>query len=199
MLEFFEKGHRYELDGVEIPSVSEVTEILSKEVYGDIDEDILKRAAAKGTAVHEATVTLEKEGSVECDAELEGYVMAYSSFLSSNDVKWQYTEEPVHYKTDYAGTIDRYGVMNGERVIVDIKTTKSIGKKHKLLYTAAQSLYAMAVADNKGAIVDALYILQLKENGTYNLIKLDIDLPLATSCLTIYRKLKETKRRKKNG
>ena len=66
-LVFQEKGHKYFLDGEEIPSVSEITRFLSREVYGEIDSITLSRAAEKGTAIHKLTETLDREGSVECN------------------------------------------------------------------------------------------------------------------------------------
>ena len=36
-LKFFDEGHRYELDGVEIPSVSELSRFASREVYNNVD------------------------------------------------------------------------------------------------------------------------------------------------------------------
>ena len=33
---FFDQGHKYTLDGEELPSVSELCRFLSREIYGDV-------------------------------------------------------------------------------------------------------------------------------------------------------------------
>lgn len=35
-LVFFEENHRYTVDGEEVPSVSELTRFIAKEIYGEI-------------------------------------------------------------------------------------------------------------------------------------------------------------------
>ena len=72
--------HKYELDGQEIPSVSRILRFLRQDVYGDIRQDILDDAARRGTSVHEACETLDKNGAVDIDDGIEGYVRAYVRF-----------------------------------------------------------------------------------------------------------------------
>jgi hypothetical protein len=62
---FREEDHKYFLNGEEIPSVSELTRFLSREVYDEADTIALDRAAEKGTAVHDALQTLDEKGEVE--------------------------------------------------------------------------------------------------------------------------------------
>ena len=45
---FFEKGHIYEMDGEQLPSVSELTRFISREVYGDVAQFRLDNAAERG-------------------------------------------------------------------------------------------------------------------------------------------------------
>ena len=197
-LVFQEKGHKYFLDGEEIPSVSEITRFLSREVYGEIDSITLSRAAEKGTAIHKLTETLDREGSVECnDPDYAGYLEAYVKFHQEHEVKWQLIEQPIHMELDYAGTIDRYGLVDGIPCIVDIKTSRSVGKIHQVIYTAAQNMYRMALED-MGWIVSKLYILQLKPDGNYKLIQLPIDFSLAHSCLTLHAAFTAARRKKKS-
>lgn len=198
-LVFQEKGHKYFLDGEEIPSVSEITRFLSREVYGEIDSITLSRAAEKGTAVHKLTETLDREGSVECtEQEYVGYLKAYVKFHQEHEVKWQLIEKPIHMELDYAGTIDRFGLVDGVPCIVDIKTSRSVGKVHQVIYTAAQNMYRMALED-MGWIVSKLYILQLKPDGNYKLVELPIDFALAHSCLTLHAAFTAARRKKKKS
>ena len=52
---FFDECHKYTLDGEELPSVSQLTRFISREIYGDVGQFNLDRAAERGTAVHKAT------------------------------------------------------------------------------------------------------------------------------------------------
>lgn len=192
-LVFREEDHKYFLNGEEIPSVSELTRFLSKEVYGEIDPIALDRAAERGTAIHSFLEELDRNGTVEVPSEYDGYIAAYLKFREEHDVEWREIEWMVH--TDkYAGRIDRYGYVDGKPCIVDFKTTSRITRAHEVLYTAAQSLYRMAVNDRP---VDMSYILQLKSDGTYKFISLNYDTALASACIILHNAFSKTKRKKK--
>lgn len=193
-LTFQEKGHKYFLGDEEIPSVSELTRFLSREVYGEADPIALERAAEKGTAIHKATQTLDETGEVEVDSEYDGYLAAYVKFHQEHSVEWERIEWQVHKENKYAGTIDRYGLLDGQCCIVDIKTGKSVTAAHKVLYSAAQTLYAMAIQHRW--IVDKLYILHLKADGAYKLIELPFAFDLADSCIVMQTYLASAKRKK---
>lgn len=192
---FYDDSHRYTVDGEEVPSVSELTRFLTREIYGEVNQLVLDQAAERGTKVHKATEALDKFGSVEIDDGLVGYLKAYVQFLKDRKPEWEKIEWSVNNGTLYAGTIDRYGVIDGKSGIVDVKTTANIDKGHRVLYTAAQNLYRMAVeADKK---VEFLYILQLKKDGTYALLELEIQDELANACIVMHQALKKKKRTRK--
>lgn len=193
--------HEYTVEGVKVPSVSEVTRFLSDQIYsGDVDKNILERAAERGTAVHEASAILDAKGSVEIDESMLGYIESYVSFVKERKPVWFNTEWAVHYDKVFAGTLDRYGEIDGKRVIVDLKTTSKITGKHIAVYEAAQNLYRKALEHN-GYEVDEIYILNLKNDGTYELIFIPFDDTLADACLAMHAAMKRAKprRRKKNG
>lgn len=192
---FYDDTHRYTVDGEEVPSVSELTRFLTREVYTDTPQYFMDGAAARGTKVHRATESLDKYGTVECDDDIAPYVQAYVQFLKDKAPEWEKIEWPVCNEKMYAGTVDRYGVLDGKKVILDIKTTQSISGMHKVLYRAQLNLYELAVVKEKP--VEELVILQLKKDGTYKLIPLDMDAPLACACITMHEAIKKTKRRKK--
>lgn len=192
---FYDDTHRYTVDGEEVPSVSELTRFLAREIYGEVNQLVLDQAAERGTKVHKAAEALDKFGSVEIDDSLAGYLKAYVSFLKEHKPEWEKIEWAVHNEMLYAGTVDRYGTIDGKCGIVDLKTTASIDKGHRVLYTAAQNLYRLAV--EKDRKVEFLYILQLKKDGTYSIIELDMDDALATACLVMHNALKKKKRKRK--
>ena len=77
---FFDQGHKYTLDGEELPSVSELCRFLSREIYGDVAQWRLDNAADRGTAVHKACESLDKFGSVDVQDAILPYLQAYLKF-----------------------------------------------------------------------------------------------------------------------
>ena len=192
---FYDDTHRYTVDGEEVPSVSELTRFITREVYTDTPQYFMDGAAARGTKVHRATESLDKYGTVECDDDIAPYVQAYVQFLKDKAPEWEKIEWAVCNEKMYAGTVDRYGVLDGKKVILDIKTTQTISGMHKVLYRAQLNLYELAVVKEKP--VEELVVLQLRKDGTYKLIPLEMDAPLACACITMHEAIKKTKRRKK--
>ena len=198
---FYDDSHKYTVDGEEVPSVSELTRFLTRELYNDAPQYFLDQAAKRGTSVHKATEAIDKFGTVEIEDEYAGFVKAYVSFLKDHNVSWEKIEWPVCNKeneTPYAGTIDRVGALDGKTVILDIKTTANISGLHKLCYTAQLNLYRLAVKEKP---VEELWVLQLKKDGTYKLIQLEENKELAQACLMMHYAIQKTKRkrRKKNA
>lgn len=192
---FYDEDHRYVVDGEEVPSVSEITRFLSRELYSEINQAVLDMAASRGTAVHKAAEALDKYGSAEISDEYVPYLKAYLSFLREKKPTWEKIEWPVNNGNLYAGTIDRYGELDGKKVIVDLKTTARIDKGHRALYTAAQNLYRMAIEGDHP--VEAIYVLQLTKDGLWKLCEIEIQNELAEACLTLHLATKKKKRKKK--
>lgn len=190
-LVFYDTGHIYELDGVQLPSVSEMTRFISREIYGTVTQFTLDNAAERGTKVHKLCEALDKYGECEAPEDVSGYVMAYLKFLKEHKPEWKEIET-AHYHPDkiYAGTLDRYGTLDGRSAVVDIKTSRVIQKP---LYTAQLNLYRLMLS----APVDALIILHLKADATYKLVELPIDDALAAACIMLHQALKKKPRKKK--
>ena len=199
-LVFYDVDHRYTVDGQEVPSVSELTRFITREVYEDTPKLAMNNAADRGTRIHRATEALDKFGTVEIESggeedDITPYISAYAQFLKEHTPNWEQIEWPVHNGMLYAGTLDRYGTMDGKMVILDIKTAASIGSLLKVLYTAAQNLYRMAIEPEY--TVEAIYILQLKKDGKYRLIELEIQNELAEACIELHLALRKKKKGKK--
>ncbi len=190
---FFDEGHKYTIDGEELPSVSELSRFISREIYGDVGQFNLDRAADRGTAVHKATELLDKYGTVEIDEDISPYLKAYIAFRKEHKCEWQKIEYATHHPENlYAGTLDRVGTVDGKLVVLDIKTSSTIQKP---LYTAQLNLYRKMLPDP----IEQLVILHLKKDGTYKLIDIPIDDTLADACITMHEALKKKKRSKKNA
>lgn len=191
---FFDQGHKYTVDGQELPSVSELCRFLSREIYGDINQYTLDAAADRGTRVHKATEALDLYGKVDVDDDILPYLQAYLNFRKEHQVTWEKIEYAAYHPEDgYAGTIDRYGLLDGKRAIVDYKTTAVI---HKPLCAATLNLYRRTMVRN-GFQVDALFILQLKKDGKYRMVEFPVDDELPSALLTLHHTLEKKGRKPK--
>lgn len=193
---FYDESHSYTVDGQELPSVSELTRFISRELYNDINQTVMDRAADRGTRVHKVTEALDKYGEAECDDDILPYLQAYLEFRKKHKCEWQHIEKAMyHPDLLYAGTLDRIGTMDGENVILDIKTTSQI---HTVSVTAQLTLYQM-MAEANGMKVDALYVLQLKKDGKFTLKEIIPDSDLADACLILHSRLVKRKRKNKQN
>lgn len=192
-LTFYDKGHIYMMDGERLPSVSDLCRFISREVYGDAPAWAMEAAAERGTAVHKATEELDKTGTASIDSDWAGYLEAYRKFLTEHKVEWELIEHPDwNEEHRYAGTIDRYGNVDGVRSLVDLKT---VSKVQKPLYGASMNLYRM-VLEQRGKAVDRLLILHLKKDGTYKLVPLDKDSEVPLALIKLHQvTAKQRKRR----
>ena len=187
-IEFDEDKHEYSVNGVKVPSVSEILAPLSADRYGQVNPWVLQAAAERGRAVHEATQLMDYGFDPDEDFSVNGYLIAYQDFLSSTNVEWIYAEKIVcayrfqspgsnaEDNVTYAGTLDRYGKINGQDAIVDIKTYASLTTDALLQASCQTALYRAALLDN---ISDRIlphikrYVLHLKKDGSWRLVDLE--------------------------
>ena len=195
ILQYFDKGHIYMLEGDRIPCVSDLCRFLHREIYKDAPLWQLEAAADRGTKVHAATEALDKTGQAEIQDEYLPYLQAYVQFRQEHDVQWELIEyADYHPELRYAGTIDRYGLVDGIRTLLDIKTTYTV---YKPLCGASLNLYRL-ILEAREKQVERLMILHLKKDGTYRPVWIDIDDSVPMALITLHNALKP-KRRKKNG
>ncbi|MGM9627279.1 MAG: hypothetical protein ACI3V4_04200 [Faecousia sp.] len=191
-LTYIDDGHIYELDGERIPCVSDLCRFISREVYKDAPSWQLEAAADRGTKVHAATEAMDRAGVAEIEDEYLPYLEAYASFLREHDVTWELIEYPDYNPTFlYAGTIDRYGLVDGVRTLLDIKTTYTV---HKPLCAASLNLYRL-ILKTRGMQVDRMVILHLMKDGRYKLIPFEADNDIPYALLILHRLTKKKARK----
>ena len=163
-LAFDPVSHIYTLDGVILPSVTQIMKPLSSHKYATVKEDVLKRAAERGKGVHAAIELHALAGIEDCEQEGQPYFDAY--------LKWFHKEKPVIQKTEsatwhktlmYAGTVDLIAEINGKRTLIDFKTTAAL---NDMLTTVQLEAYQRALQSH-GIAVEDKAILLLKRDGTY--------------------------------
>lgn len=123
-----------------------------------------KSARDRGTQVHRAVENYKKGGNmVTNDEELKPYIEAFKSWISDNDVEVIENERTVvSEKYRYAGTLDMLAMVNGKKLLIDLKTGKNLYNEVHLQTSA----YREALSEN-GVEVDGVNALLLKEDGTY--------------------------------
>ena len=160
--------HVYRVDGKKLPSVTDIVKPLV--TFGDIGLQIIKQAARRGTAVHEYAELIDygiDANDLEVEPELVGYVTAYTRFLKDYKPEWELIEKPLYsLELGYAGTLDRFGIIDGEKTIVDIKTSSNVVRSSKIAWAVQLEAY-LNLLDCGFA---KRYNLWLKNDGTYQLI-----------------------------
>jgi hypothetical protein len=155
MIKFDASTHTYTINGVRVPSV---TQVLKAE--GVSGQFFNQDAAKRGTLVHHATAQMDKYQDITgFPEEHQGYLDAYMAYLRDELPTWERIEEPVYLASlNVCGTPDRINYCQ----IVDIKTGNE---------TPADAIqlagYAM-IADVEGRERWNLY---LHADGTYDLVQ----------------------------
>lgn len=182
-VKFYEAEHRYTVDGVEVPSVTEVCRFLAYDYKSD--KPWLARVAAdRGTRVHEACAMIDYGEDPDEDFETAGYLKAYRRFLNDYRPGW----EGIEYIAGdtllgIAGTVDRFGTLyDGRTCILDIKTGSQL---HDAPLQAQLTGYKRLLALDRGFYPDYLYALQLSKDGTYHLREVRQDDELLSACIYI--------------
>ncbi|MBQ6679499.1 MAG: hypothetical protein IJM76_05695 [Lachnospiraceae bacterium] len=164
-LSFDEKSHIYFLNGVQIPSVTQIIKPVSDSTYGAVSPLVLERASVRGTAVHKAIENYLKYGIVTVPDEFSGYTAAFLAWMDKRNPDVEASELRFYHKLmRYAGTVDLIAVINGKRTLVDFKTSSTvIEKTHRLQlegYTMGLKSFGIEIEDKLN--------LYLKNDGTYN-------------------------------
>lgn len=179
-LEFIEEGHVYLLDGVEIPSVTQIIAPLYD--FAGISAARMEYASARGKAVHRATELYDMDDLDEAalDPVIFSYLEAWKRFKSENKVEITGMEQMLHNeKHSYAGKFDRTAVFDGGKWLLDIKATAALTPAIGVQLAGYGGL--LDGTERRGAV-------QLKPDGTYRLQEYTSrsDWPTFLSLLTIY-------------
>ncbi len=202
-LDFDPATHSFTLDGLAIPSV---TGVLGPLTDGDISYYMyMESARRRGVAVHEATERYDRmRGASETwkpemwsqDPTVGPYLAAWQKFLADTGFEVHAIEEQVVSKRHrYAGILDRLGVLNGRRAVIDIKTSVAIKPVMGIQLAAYQAAY------NEGKLKAKQYpqrfVCQLLKDGNYRLQefrdKADFTVFLALLTISNWRELNHGK------
>lgn len=192
MLTFDEATHTYTLCGIRLPSVTEITRFCAYDYKSDRPW-LAEAAASRGTAVHEACALIDYGEEPEETPEIAGYLKAYRRFLADYKPEWKLIEHPIgSILLGYAGTLDRFGTIDGAPAILDIKT----GQLHDAALSAQLTAYAELRQTETFLLPPepALYALKLSNDGTYILKRVEHRLVLLNACITLHHATERKKR-----
>jgi hypothetical protein len=185
-LVFNPENHEYRLNGVVVPSVTQICDELVD--FSWVRPDALAAAQHRGTAVHLACELDDKGDLVEesVHEKIRPYLEAYRKFRNVTGFQPHVIERQVHHDGQmYAGTLDRVGMMKEDRVLIDIKTSESASPSWGLQTAAYMEAYELETMEG----IDRRYALQLKRDGSYSLVPHtdQMDWPVFLSALNLYK------------
>ena len=170
-LVFDEEKHLYLYDGHIYPSVTEICAPLQS--FADVSPAILQQAQRRGSQVHEYAQLIDygvEPDALEVEPELAGYVLAYMRFLRDYKPEWSMIEQPlVNTAEKYAGTLDRFGKIDGRPWLVDLKTPAQPKRPTRISWACQLEGYSRMLECDIYRRAD----LQLKKDGTYRLFFAD--------------------------
>jgi|SRR3989304_5303078 len=115
------ENHEYLLNGFTYVSVTTLLKHFG--MSPDYDSFGTDYSRSLGTVLHEACALLDEDNLGEFDPAITGRLMGYKKFLEMYQPKWEIIEKPlVSVIWRFAGTPDRYGVMDMKNIILDIKS-----------------------------------------------------------------------------
>ena len=185
-LEYIDEDHIYLIDGVIVPSITQILKVRFGEMYSSVDPDVLKAAADKGTEIHKA---------------IEDYCNGIDSDLKEvRGFKWlqrQYNfrtlknEVPVILYIDgepyAAGRCDLVLQHDGKIGGADIKRTAVLNRE----YVAYQlNLYRMAYFASYGVQWDFIWAIHLRDDKRH-ISEMPINEEMAIELLEEYKEDKK--------
>lgn len=181
-LEYFDDEHMYLVDGLIVPSITQILKIKFKGKYDNIDKDVLKRASEAGTAVHEA---IEAYCTTGAESDLKE-VRNFKFLQKKYEFEVVQNEVPVILFKDgmpiSAGRLDLVLRMNGEIGGADIKRTSSLDKDY-LFYQL--NLYRIGYQQCYGEEWQFLRGIHLKDD-IRKFVKIPINEQMAWELVEIY-------------
>jgi len=168
MFEFDRDRHEYRLDGVAIPSITNLLRpIYEAELSHIPDQDAVEAARERGTKAH---AEVERFNRGECDEFESGYTLAWSRFCAATGFKATHVEYSTYHPTlKFGCTIDALGTLaDGRLFLPDVKT----GSKYKWtpLQTAGQAMALSAHGICERNVLRAnIYLFEKGGEWTYRI------------------------------
>lgn len=160
-LEYIDSTHTYLVDGVIVPSITQILKSKFGNKYSGVDKDVLSKASEKGTKVHEAIEKYCKTGEVEDMKEVKNFIFLQKQYkfeVLDNEVPiiLFIDDKPVG-----AGRLDLVLKIEDEVGLGDIKRTSVLDKEY---LTYQLNLYRIGYQQCYDTEINFLKGLHLRED-----------------------------------
>ena len=176
---FDEETHTYTINGIKVPSVTEViSKTLGRIWYAD---DFYLR---RGSAIHACAKMIAEGKDFDYDERIEGYVKALKRFFKEVKPEVLHIEKTMYSKKfSFAGTSDLVCKISNRLCVEDYKA--SFEKERLKLQLAG---YALLYQENHGKVIKLGHGIKLNNNqlGTYSMTE-PIDLRQARNDFLVLR------------
>lgn len=160
-LTFHSESHRYEINGVAVPSVTQILRLagIIEGYNGD------STASIRGRMVH---LACEYDDAGELDEasvskDIVGYLIAWRRFRDATRFMPEAAEKQFYSPTyNFCGTIDRIGTASEQPVLLDIKTG-ALRPFHAIQLAA----YQLGFADATGTNIPTRWGVYLRSDGSF--------------------------------
>lgn len=182
-LEYIDESHTYLVDGLIVPSITQILKFKFNKKYDGIPKGTLQRASELGTQMHEVIQNYEEQGTESDIKELRNY-----KFLKKQ-YKWQClaNEVPVILWHDDeiigAGRLDMVMELDGQKGLADLKRTSTLDKEY-LGYQL--NLYRLAYQQSYGEEIEFLRGIHLRED-VRKFVKIPINEELTKKLIDEYQ------------
>lgn len=163
MNDYNEELHKYYVNGVEVPSVTDICSPISFQRLDALQKSMLDRAKARGTRCHEIAEEYLLVGEIDIDeieTEYIPYVQQFVLWVKTYRPKVLYTEKRLWGK-DFAGTLDLICEIDGKIINVDYKFTSAMDKKSLSVQLEGYD----RLAKENGIRIDESWVLHIKKDG----------------------------------
>ena len=170
-LEYFESDHLYLVDGVVVPSITQILKVRFGNKYDFVSRATLNRASEAGTQVHDAIQRLCENGEISDLPEVRNFLFlkrqyGFEVLENETPVILFLNDEPIS-----AGRLDMVIKMNDQIGGADIKRTSALDKE----YLAYQlNLYRIAYRQCYGIEWEFLRGIHLR-GDVRKFVKIPID------------------------
>ena len=138
MIEFIKDQHLYLVDGILVPSVTQILQLIFPNKYKNVDKTILNKKAGFGTEGHSiiekldvSDINIAKNQALAIkNKDLEVCIREYLRLVEKHKIEPLEHEKMVSYKYLFCGTLDLIANIEGTRSLCDIKFTAELDKEY---------------------------------------------------------------------
>jgi len=164
---FFDpSNHTYTFDNKRVPSVSAILlegGFINTQFYTE-------EGRTRGSAVHKAIEIHCRGAHCFQSPAIDSYMSAFKNFEKDCDWVSEIVEKPMGCP-QYAGTPDLIGLFQGQKTIIDIKTSATLSPSYALQLSAYEKLYRLSIPDvvfsDMPSMAIKRFVLQLTDGGKY--------------------------------